>query len=102
VQEGWLIRDGEVLASAVRLGGLSAHAVSRRQLSGGIGAVVVDGPALVMGAPVARVGDADRLAGVSRGHSIHVVGFGRRAFALSPSVASSLRPEDTVEFRSTS
>jgi hypothetical protein len=102
MQEGWLIRDGEVLASAVRHGGLSAHAVSRRTFSGGVGAVVINGPAVVVGAPVARVGDADRLAGVSKGHAIHIVGFGRRAFALSPSVAMTLRPQDTVEFRSTS
>jgi hypothetical protein len=101
VQEGWLIRDGEVLASAVRHGGLSAHAVSRRQLTGDVGAVLVVGPALVVGAAVARIGECDRLAAVSKGHGIHVVGFGRRAFALSPSVSSSLRPADTIEFRST-
>jgi len=101
VQEGWLLRDGEVLASAVRPAGLSAHAVSRRQLSSGVGAVVVDGPAVVLGASLVRVDGHCHLATISLGHVIHLVGFGRRAYAVAPTVASNLRPQDTVEFRST-
>ena len=99
VREGWLIRDGEVLASTVTPSGWRSHVVAPDQFTRGVGAVVITGPALVVGVPVARLGDASRLAHVSTSRVVHVVGPGRHAVALVREIADDLHVGDDLQFR---
>jgi hypothetical protein len=99
VQEGWLIRRGEVLASARHPSGFAAHAVGRGQFVDGVGAVIVDGPAVVIGVALARVDRSGRLSQVRQPGGVHVVGPGRHAIAVDRAVASQLHCDDEVEFR---
>jgi hypothetical protein len=102
VQLGWLIRSGDVLASAVKFDGFAAHAVMKHHVNGPIGAVVVDGPAVVLGSAVVRLSGPNLVTEVQRTPGVHVVGFGKRAYALTPTVASSIHVDDEVVFRVTS
>lgn len=97
--EGWLIRDGEVLASVVSPHGWRRHVVSPRALDHGVGAVVVTGPAVVLGAPVARLTEASALRSLSRRSPVHVVGPWRRAVVVVPSVASALHEGDDLHIQ---
>jgi hypothetical protein len=102
MREGWLIRDGEVLASSVHPNGWRAHLVSSDQFANGIGAVVVTGPAVVIGAAVARLGEKSRLESVSVAGPVHVIGPGRQAVALVSDIATELRVGDDLQFRDAS
>jgi putative heme iron utilization protein len=99
VQEGWLIRDGVVLASAMRPNSGAAHAARSSQFTNGLGAIELRGPAFVMGVAIARLDQDDRIREVEPGSRLHLVGFGRRAYALAPAVASGVHVNDAVEFR---
>lgn len=102
MRAGWLIKDGEVLASLVAPEGWRAHLVSPKEFSGGVGAVAVTGPALVVGAAVARVGTASHLRQVSQKGPVHWVGPGRTAVAVVPTVAAALNPGDEVHIKAAS
>jgi hypothetical protein len=99
VSDGWLIRDGEVLASLVAPRGWRRLVISTRDLDDGVGAVVVNGPAVVLGTPVARLSSESGLRSVSRRSPVHVVGPGRRAVAVVPAVASALRAGDDLHIQ---
>jgi hypothetical protein len=99
MEEGWLIRDGEVLASLVARRGWRGRIVSAREFDDGIGAVVVTGPAVVLGAAVARLSDASNLRSLSTRTPVHVIGPGQRAVAVVPHVASTLHKGDDLQIR---
>jgi hypothetical protein len=99
VRSGWLLKDGEVLASVVWLDGWRAHVVSKREFTDGIGAVAVDGPAVVLRTPVVRVSDESHLRTVSTRRPVHLVGPGRHAIALVPELASALSAGDELQIR---
>jgi hypothetical protein len=102
MDEGWLIRDGEVLASLVAPRGWRRRIVSPREFDDGVGAVVVTGPAVVVGAAVARLSDASHLCSLSTRTPVHVIGPGRRAVAVVPTVASTLHKGDDLQIRQAS
>ncbi len=99
MQEGWLIRDGQVLASSVHPSGWHARVVSARLLTDGVGAVVVTGPAVLVGVAVARLGTSNRLRSVESPKPLHVVGFGHQAVAVPSEVAAALHIGDDLQFR---
>ena len=99
VQTGWLLRDGEVLASTVKYRGWRSHLVTKKNFTEGIGAIVIAGPALSLGVPVARLGEASRLRAISTHSRPHLVGFPRQAIAVKPEIAARLRTGDELEFR---
>lgn len=96
---GWLLRDGEVLASTVRPTGWRARIVSSHDFVEGVGAIVISGPALSLGVAVARLGSASRLRVVSPSRPIHLIGVGRHAVAVRREIASRLRAGDELELR---
>jgi hypothetical protein len=99
MHEGWLIRDGEVLASALFPSGWRARLVSPRSFPDEIGAVAVVGPAVVVGTGVARPDDAGRLRSVRGPAPARLVGPGRHAIALRAEVTVRLRAGELVELR---
>jgi hypothetical protein len=101
VSEGWLIRDGEVLASGVRLEGLAGFVVAPRSFSDGIGALVVEGPAVVLRSPVVRMGESGRIGALDVRGPVRFVGPGHHAVIVRRDIADRLRVGDEIHFRVT-
>lgn len=101
MQSGWLLRDGEVLASTVRPSGWHARIVTPSSFALDVGALVLSGPVLCFGVSVARIGEASRLRALDSAKLPRVVGPMRHAVALRSEVAARLRVGDELELRVT-
>ena len=99
MESGWLLRDGDVLASTAREQGWRARIITSHSFNDGVGAVVVSGPALCVGVRVARLGDASRLRHVASPRFPRVVAPARHALAVKKEVAAQLRVGDELELR---
>ena len=99
MESGWLLRDGEVLASTLHPTGWRGRVLSSRGFREGVGAIVVTGPAFTLGLSVARLGDASRLRVLSPARAVHLIGPGRHAVLVRPEIASKLRAGDELELR---
>jgi len=99
MREGWLVRDGEVLASTIQATGWRGVVVTPRHFGDDVGAVVVSGPALVVGAGVAHLGEASRLRALSPHETLHVVAPGRQAIALRRELVARVTVGDDLQFR---
>jgi hypothetical protein len=99
VESGWLLRDGEVLASTSQPSGWRARFVSARSFEPGVGAVLVAGPALCLGTAVARLGDASRVRTLSNSRRPHLIAPTRYGVALKSELAERVRVGDELELR---
>jgi hypothetical protein len=102
VQSGWLLRDGEVLSSTMRASGWHARLVTPHSFAADVGAVIVTGPALCWGVPVARLGESSRLRALHCTKRPRLIGPTRHGVALRSEVAALLRVGDELELRVTS
>lgn len=99
MSEGWLISDGRVLASSLGPAQPREWLVGPGALPEGVGALVVAGPAVVVGHPVVRLGPASRVAALDRPRPLSLVGVGRHAVVVREELASQLAVGDEVQYR---
>lgn len=99
MESGWLLGDGDVIASATTPSGWRARFVTPSDLSEQVGAALVTGPAISFGLCAAEVRDDDTVIGISLGHGVRFLPAGRR-LVLKREVAERAQRASDVLWRS--
>ena len=99
MESGWLLRNGEVLASTAQIRGWRARIVTTNHFGDGVGAVIVNGPAISVGVAFARLGEENRVNSLHLSRRPHMVTFSRVGIALTNDVASRVKVADELELR---
>jgi len=96
VESGWILGDGDVIASATTPSGWRARFLTPADLSDQVGAALVTGPAISFGLCAAEVRDDDTVMGISLGHGVRLLPSGRRLVLKREVAERALRASDVL------